>query len=291
MSQILASSGLTAGLLGVARLCVWLVLLSVIFLPFERWCALHSRPFFRQGLAQDLAYYFINSLVPAALLTVPLSFVAYGAHAFVPYRIHAAAAALPVWQAILAGMVVGEVGSYWGHRMMHQVPFLWRFHAVHHAAEHVYFLTNTRAHPLDLVFVRLCGLIPVYLLGLASPLAPAGNLVGVAIVLIGTVWGFFIHANLRWRLGPLEWLVSTPAFHHWHHTRSEFRDRNYAALMPWVDRLFGQLPRAAAMAAGLRDRHEAAWIAGRAIALPADRRRTGACPCAQRPPVIGSQPI
>ena len=33
--------------------------------------------------------------------------------------------------------------------------------------------------------------------------------------------------------------MSTPAFHHWHHTNDENRDHNYAALLPAVDRLFG----------------------------------------------------
>ena len=59
------------------------------------------------------------------------------------------------------------------------------------------------------------------------------------------MWGFFIHSNLRWRLGPLEWLIATPAFHHWHHTIGEQRDRNYAPMLPWIDWIFGTyyLPR------------------------------------------------
>src|SRR3546814_18159266 len=61
----------------------------------------------------------------------------------------------------------------------------------------------------------------------------------VYITLIGTVWAFFVHANVRWRFGPLEQLVSTPHFHNWHHTNDEHRDRNYEALVPWVDRLYG----------------------------------------------------
>ncbi|HVU89549.1 MAG TPA: sterol desaturase family protein [Pirellulales bacterium] len=66
-----------------------------------------------------------------------------------------------------------------------------------------------------------------------------GTVLPVVVTLIGTVWGFFIHANLRWRFGPLEYLVATPAFHHWHHTRSKPINRNYSAVMPWLDRLFG----------------------------------------------------
>jgi len=55
------------------------------------------------------------------------------------------------------------------------------------------------------------------------------------------LWGFFVHANLRWRFGPLEWLLATPAFHHWHHTNDgpDCVNKNYAAMFPWVDRMFG----------------------------------------------------
>jgi len=60
---------------------------------------------------------------------------------------------------------------------------------------------------------------------------------------IGIVWGFFIHANVNWRFGPLEWLVSTPAFHHWHHTNDgpAYINKNYAPMLPWVDKMFGTL--------------------------------------------------
>ena len=245
MSTFLDSQHLMVFLRNLARLCAWLVLLAVIFLPLERLFAVHPQKFFRKALAQDLGYYFISGLVPALLLSVPLSLVALAAQGIVPYRFQAAIAAWPLWQRILAGLVVGEVGFYWGHRWTHEIPFLWRFHAVHHSPEQIYFLISSRAHPLDNVFIRLCGLIPAYILGVASPLTPAGGLVATLIVLLATIWGFFIHSNLRWRLGPLEWLIATPAFHHWHHTLDEPRDRNYASMLPWIDWIFGThyLPR------------------------------------------------
>jgi sterol desaturase/sphingolipid hydroxylase (fatty acid hydroxylase superfamily) len=46
---------------------------------------------------------------------------------------------------------------------------------------------------------------------------------------------------LRWRFGPLEWLIATPAFHHWHHTLAGPVNRNYAPMLPWMDALFGTL--------------------------------------------------
>ncbi len=96
-----------------------------------------------------------------------------------------------------------------------------------------------------MVFGRFCGLVPIYVLGLGGPVGPAGSLVPVLVTLFGTLWGFFIHANLRWRFGPLEWLITTPAFHHWHHTLTGPINRNYASTLPWLDWIFGThyLPR------------------------------------------------
>ncbi len=226
-------------LLSVARLAVWLTLLVVVFIPLERLSALHRRAFSARTFAQDAGYYFINGIVPALLMAVPLSFAALAAHSLVPWRVQAAVAAMPLWQRVIAGLVVGEIGFYWGHRWMHEIPFLWRFHAIHHAPEHVYFLMSARAHPIDNAFQKLCGFIPIYVLGIASPLTPNRSVVPALMVIILTMWGFFIHANTRLRLGPLEWLVATPAFHHWHHTRADHRDHNYAPTLPWIDRLFG----------------------------------------------------
>jgi sterol desaturase/sphingolipid hydroxylase (fatty acid hydroxylase superfamily) len=230
---------LTSFELSVARLAVWFVVLVLIFSPLEFLFARRRQKFFHKGLAQDLGYYVINGLLTGLLLAVPLSFVASVAHAIVPYRIQVATADWTVWQRILAGLVIGEIGFYWAHRWMHVVPFLWRFHSIHHSAEHVYFLVSARAHPFDEIFIRVCGMIPVYLLGVASPLTRNGSAVTALIVIIARMWGFFVHSNVRWRLGPLEWLISTPGFHHWHHTLGGLRDRNYASVLPWVDIIFG----------------------------------------------------
>ncbi|QJE01856.1 sterol desaturase family protein [Massilia forsythiae] len=226
------------------RLCVWLVLLTALFVPLERWFGARHDASARRDLGQNLAWYFISGMVPVVLLGVPTALLAAAAQHLVPAALTDAIRALPYWLRLAIGFVVAETGFYWGHRLSHELPWLWRFHALHHSTEHLSFLANTRAHPVDMVVTRLFGLVPLYLLGLASP-GVAGSGAPALLLVVGSMWGFFIHADLRWRLGPLEWLLTTPAFHHWHHSRRDHINRNYASTLPVLDRVFGThyLPR------------------------------------------------
>lgn len=232
-----------------ARLVAWFALLAAVFVPIERIFALKkSQPLLRKGLGADIALYFVNGLTPKLALIVPVSLLASVAHRVVPAAFYAWTGDLPLWLRACAAFVAGEIGSYWGHRIAHRVPFLWRFHVVHHRAEELDWLVNTKAHPVDIVYTHFCGLVPMYLLGLAQPIAGPLDPIPALLAIVGTMWGFFIHANLGWRLGPAEAVIASPAFHHWHHTKGpmEAHDKNFASTLPWLDRLFGThyLPKA-----------------------------------------------
>jgi sterol desaturase/sphingolipid hydroxylase (fatty acid hydroxylase superfamily) len=228
-------------LLGAARLLAQFALVVLIFVPLERLFAARTQKVFRRQFATDLGYYVIGSIVPKLLLVVPLSLAAWAAHHVLPSPYYAAVNAMPVAVRAVLALVVGEIGYYWAHRLAHEVPFLWRFHAIHHSAEDMDWLVNTRGHPIDVFWGRLWMFAPLYLLGLAQPMGNRADVVPLLVILIGSLWGFFIHANVRWRFGFLENVIATPGFHHWHHTNDApaLMDRNYSTMLPWVDRLFG----------------------------------------------------
>lgn len=225
-------------LLDFARLTLWLGILAAVFVPMERFFGNPERgP--KSALAGEIGYYFLNNLLPAMLLAAPLALVAATARQLLPGAWLELLAAMPFALKLVVSLFLSELCSYWGHRLSHEWPVLWQFHARHHQPEQVNWLTNSHNHPIDILWARITALFPLYALGFAEPVAGRDNLIPILLLLFAAFWSFFIHANVRWRLGPLEKLLVTPAFHHWHHTNDEWRDHNYATLLPVMDRLFG----------------------------------------------------
>lgn len=220
-------------------LFIWLALLTAIFVPLERLAGRHRQTTLRPQMFTDLAYFFMTGLIPTFVLAMPMAVLGATGRQIVPEAYTLWIIGLPIWIQILVALAIGEFGFYWGHRLMHEVPWLWRFHATHHEPQRMDWLINTRAHPVDIIFTRMFGLTLVNIAGFGSPGAGSGSLVPVIVLIIGTFWGFFIHANLNVRLPWFEQLLSTPRFHHWHHSRDEQVNRNYASVLPIYDRLFG----------------------------------------------------
>ncbi len=130
-------------------------------------------------------------------------------------------------------LVVAELPKYWAHRLEHTTDLLWRIHATHHSAPRLYWLNAARFHPLDVALDTVVGLTPLVLLG-------AGPAVLALFGLVSAVHGYFQHANLTLRLGPLNYFFSMAELHRWHHsTRLEEANHNYGQNVIVWDLLFG----------------------------------------------------
>jgi ornithine lipid hydroxylase len=138
----------------------------------------------------------------------------------------------PIVQVFLL-LVVKDFFRYWFHRWMHEVPFLWRLHCVHHGVTRLYWFNGTRSHPLEGMVEGLLFAIP-----LAFVQAP----IEVIFVseLLGRTIGRFQHTNIDVKLGFLDYIFSTPRNHRWHHSRSANEgDSNYGGDVIIWDHLFG----------------------------------------------------
>ncbi len=138
---------------------------------------------------------------------------------------------LPEVAILAVAILLIELAAYWRHRIEHQ-PGIWRFHATHHADEHIHWLTVLRKHPVSKFFEMLFDTMIALLLGL-----PAWSI--VAAQLIRSWWGYFIHADVPWTLGLAgRWLMS-PAAHRLHHIRDEtLMGTNFGNMLTVWDRVF-----------------------------------------------------
>jgi sterol desaturase/sphingolipid hydroxylase (fatty acid hydroxylase superfamily) len=130
-------------------------------------------------------------------------------------------------------LFLADVGFYSAHRAMHTVPFLWRMHMIHHSVEDLDWLAGARVHPLDMIFLKSASLMPVVVLGFSS-----GALSAFLLLYLWQSW--FEHSNVSLRLGPgVRWLLASPEFHHWHHSKDRAaRDKNFAGQLPFLDVIF-----------------------------------------------------
>lgn len=222
-----------------------LLILSVIFFIIERLAGRgrnRVQPVIRRGWFTDVIYLFATGLFtkplmrlllffPAAILVitqvVPAETFKAGLYAgFGPLSRQ------PVWLQAIEIYVIGDFAGYWTHRLFHRGRW-WPFHAVHHSSEDLDWLGSVRVHPVNELVNKLSQAVPLLLMGF-------NPLVTLSTAPVLTFFAIFIHANVNWDFGPLRYVIATPVFHRWHHSRErEAWDKNFAGLLPLWDILFG----------------------------------------------------
>src|ERR1043166_6759266 len=210
-----------------------LLLMTLIFSPFEvLWPAYPKQSIFRAEWVMDVKY-FLSTHLPIRI-TTPLILIP--ATQFAHFLGNDAALAftgrLPWLVQFFLAVVVAEVAEYWIHRALHEVPWLWRFHAVHHSSKALDWIAGSRAHFVDDILIR--GLMLVSMMILFQM-----NIIFAYLIFV-TLHATWTHCNFGPNAKWLEKFLVMPRYHHWHHTsQKEAIDKNFAIHFPWIDRIFG----------------------------------------------------
>ncbi|MEO9531784.1 MAG: sterol desaturase family protein [Crocinitomicaceae bacterium] len=130
-------------------------------------------------------------------------------------------------------LVACELFYYWFHRLSHNWSLLWRFHAVHHGAERVYWVNSGRFHFIESFFSSMIYFLPLIFIGTTPE-------VTVLVLTFSSITGFLEHINIDFKAGILNYVFNTAQHHRWHHSRViKESNKNYGkALIIW-DVIFG----------------------------------------------------
>lgn len=144
--------------------------------------------------------------------------------------------AMPWWFTGIASLLALDAARYGEHVLLHKVPFLWRFHRIHHSDLGYDCTTGLRFHPIEALLTAAMGLSLIAVLGMPPLAVLFYELCYISITL-------FSHGNVHVPESLdhfLRYVLVTPDVHRIHHSvlRQE-RDSNYGVLLLWWDRLFG----------------------------------------------------
>lgn len=212
---------------------------ALVFIPLEHHFARRPVAVFREGWRTDAVYFFMSHVMVQFILLMVTSFTTVVVNAAHMPGVQDLVGALPFLAQFLLAVFVADLAQAVLHRCYHRITTLWKFHAVHHSSRDLDWLAGSRVHLIETILTRSIVILPLMALGFEqSALNAYAILVGLQAVIA--------HANIDIRFGWLEYVITLPRYHHWHHARhKEYWDCNYAIHLPVVDMLMGtfKLPR------------------------------------------------
>ncbi|AZZ93828.1 sterol desaturase family protein [Hahella sp. KA22] len=230
----LNSIGETPYSLGLDWFILALFFSALVFIPMERAFAQKRETHtLRPEWRTDLAYFFMSHMLVQFILIFTTSSSTYLVGWVASDSLRDAIQSMPVWAQFLLAVFMADFSQYWFHRLYHTVPFLWKFHAVHHSSKHMDWLAGSRVHLVEILITRSVVMVPLFLLGFSA------EALNAYVILVG-VQAVLAHANLNFNFGFLKYILVTPQYHHWHHADDPaYAYKNYAIHLPIIDMLFG----------------------------------------------------
>jgi len=208
-------------------------LMAIIYVPLETlWPQYSEQGTFRKEWTLDVVY-FMSTHLPIQVLSFLVLLPATQATKYlgVP-ALQDSIARMPWLLQFLLAVVVADLAEYFIHLALHKVPWLWRFHAIHHSSKALDWIAGSRSHFVDDTLVRGFILVPL-MFGFSQSII-------FAYLIFVTLHATWTHCNFGPNAKWLEKYLVMPRYHHWHHTsQKEGIDKNFAIHFPWIDRVFG----------------------------------------------------
>jgi len=191
-------------------LIVWI--LELVF-PWRK-----NQKIFRQGFWLDIFYMFFNFFIFSIIIVG--FYEVFNKILFKSFNIRPDSLALinlnvfsPFFQLIIF-FVILDFFQWLTHILMHHIPFLWKFHKVHHSVKEMGFAAHFRYHWMENIFYKPLKVFAIMLIGGFEPEQ------AYVIHFFTITIGHLNHSNLKFNYGPLKYIFNNPILHLHHHAYS-----------------------------------------------------------------------
>jgi sterol desaturase/sphingolipid hydroxylase (fatty acid hydroxylase superfamily) len=172
--------------------------------PIERlWPQYPEQGTFRDQWTLDIVY-FMSTHLPIQILSLLVLLPATEATKYLAVpSLQNFIAHLPLVLQFFLAVVVADLAEWTVHLALHKVPFLWRFHSIHHSSKALDWIAGSRSHFLTTRWCAASSLVPM-MLGFSQGII-------VAYLIFVTLQATWTHCNFGPQPRWLEKFLVLPA--------------------------------------------------------------------------------
>ncbi|HET9033269.1 MAG TPA: sterol desaturase family protein, partial [Dokdonella sp.] len=171
---------------------------TLIFVAIEKLLPLRKgQAVFRKEWQTDLKHFAVNHFLVGLILLTVNFVIHHGFGWMVQHDFQLAVQRIWFLPQVLLCILIADLAQYWTHRAYHEVPFLWKFHSVHHSTKTMDWLAGSRQHILEVLVTRVLVIAPLFVIGFSEAV------INVYIIVVG-FQAVLNHANVGAPWGPLK---------------------------------------------------------------------------------------
>jgi len=163
-------------------------------------------PLSKKDLKRDLFFIILNPILVPVLYFVPLTLLTNLKISISNYP-----EKIPFILQVIIVFLVVEFFRYWIHRLQHEIPFLWKFHAVHHSMKKLYAFNQYISHPIDYFLRNVLSFTPVFIFNFDPLAIIVSRAINISITMNS-------HVESSQNHGFWNYIFPTYDIHKWHHS-------------------------------------------------------------------------
>ena len=198
----------------------------LIFIILEMLIPYKKERIFKWGVVSDLAWYV--DVQPMVIQTI------YHKYVNIPFFHGIDVSHLSFVVQFIIAFFAMELGYYWFHRLLHVSETLWKFHQLHHSITELNCISASRNHFVDIALgLVVASIVYACFNGFNNGIFPLFGF-------LYSVHGIYKHANIRFKIGALQYFIIGSEMHRAHHLKdARYQMANYGNIVSVYDWIFG----------------------------------------------------